>query len=228
MKNKLIHENTKIKQLNVIQFYANKKIMSRDYNKSNYIQNIFLKELKEIKNDYGLNIDSDKFKEICLYYIKSKLIENLTDLKNKNIFSNPVITQDGKTYEKDKINKSNNYVENKLVLEICRILKESGDELTFENFEKIKKLLFCKETGNYYKNPIVIELGINKGETIEDDNKIYGYKNEVIKNIIEDIRDLLDNDFFKFEAVETEELISNNMNNINNDNDLNISEFEEV
>ena len=88
MKNKLIHENTKIKQLNVIQFYANKKIMSRDYNKSNYIQNIFLKELKEIKNDYGLNIDSDKFKEICLYYIKSKLIENLTDLKNKNIFSN--------------------------------------------------------------------------------------------------------------------------------------------
>ena len=107
-------------------------------------------------------------------------------------------------------------------------MKESGDELSFENFEKIKKLLISKETGNFYINPIVIALGANKGETIEDDNKIYGYKNEVIKNIIEDIRDLLDNDFFKFEAVETEELISNNMNNINNDNDLNISEFEEV
>ena len=227
IKNKLMHENLKIKQLNVIQFYTNKKIMSRDYNKDNYIQNIFLKELKEIKNDYGLNIDSDKFKEISLYYIKSKLIENLTDLKTKNIFSNPVITQDGKSYEKENINKSSKYIENKLVLEICKILKKSGDKLSFENFEKIKKLLISKETGNFYENPIVIVSGKNKGETIEDNGKIFGYKNEVIKNIIEDIRELLDDDFFKFEAVETEELISNNTNNINN-NDLNISEFEEV
>ena len=41
MENKLIHENIKIKRLNVILFYANKGIMSKDYNKSNYIQNIF-------------------------------------------------------------------------------------------------------------------------------------------------------------------------------------------
>ena len=55
--NKLIHENIKIKQLNIIQFYYNKKIMSKDYNKDNYIHNIFLKELKGMKNDYGLNVD---------------------------------------------------------------------------------------------------------------------------------------------------------------------------
>ena len=47
--------------------YVNKEMVSRDYNKNNYIQSIFI---KEIKNKYGLNIDSDKFKEISLYYIK--------------------------------------------------------------------------------------------------------------------------------------------------------------
>ena len=74
--------------------------MSSDYNKDNCIQNIFLKELKEIKNDYGLNIDSNKFKEIALYYIKTKLIENLCDLKTKNIFSNPVVTKMEKLMKK--------------------------------------------------------------------------------------------------------------------------------
>ena len=110
IENKLIHENIKIKQLDVILFYAKKGIMSRVYNKDNYIQNIFLKALREIKNNYGLNIDSDKFKEISLYYIKSKLQVNLTDLKNKNIFSNPVITPEGKTYEKENINKFVKYI----------------------------------------------------------------------------------------------------------------------
>ena len=153
MENKINHELIKIKQLNVIQFYVNKEMVSRDYNKNKYFQSIFIKEIKEIKNKYGLNIDCDKFKEISLYYIKSKLMENLTDLKTKNIFSNPVITQDGKTYEKENINKSNNFIKNKLVLEICAILKESGDKLTYENFKNIKKLLINKETGNFYKNP---------------------------------------------------------------------------
>ena len=96
------------------------------------------------------------------------------------------------------MNKSNNYIENKLVLEIIKILKESGDKLTFENFQKIKKLLISKETGNYYKNPMVI-IEENKGETIEDtDSGISGYENKVIKNIIEDIKELLDDNFFKF------------------------------
>ena len=226
MENKLMHENIKIKQLNVILFYANKGIMSRDYNKSNYILNIFLNSLKEIKNNYGLNIDSEKFKEISLYYIKSKLKENLTDLKTKNIFSNPVMTQDGKTYEKENLHKSIKCIENKLILKRCKILKESGDELSFDNFEKIKKLLISKETGNFYKNPLVILSGVNKGKTMEDDNKIFGYKNKVIKNIIEDIRELLDDDFFIFEAVEADDIKINN--HINNNNDFNISDYEDV
>ena len=227
MENRLIHENIELKQLNVIQFYISKKFTSGNYDKNNYIKNYFFKELKEIKNNYGLNIDSDKFKEICLYYIRSKFIGNLTDSKTKNIFTNPVLKQDGKTYEKDNLNKSDNFIENKLVLEICKILKESGEKLTFEGFQKIKKLLISKETSNYYKNPIVIALGVNKGETIEDiDNVIFGYKNKVIKNIIEDIRELLDDDFFKFEIVENEEMISKTTNN--KTNAFNISEFEDV
>ena len=163
-----------------------------------------------------------------LYYIKSKLLENLTDLKTKNIFLNPVIIQDGKTYEKDNINKSDNYVENKLVLEICKILKESGEELTFENFQKIKELLINKETGNFYKNPIVKVLGINKGETFEDDNVIFGYSNIVIKNIIEDIRELLDDDFFKFQVFENDEIISDKNIITNNTNNFNIIRFKFV
>ena len=72
MENKLILENRKLKQLEVIQYYANKELNQGNFDNNNYIQTIFL---KEIKNNYGLNIDSNKFKEISLYYIKSKLIE---------------------------------------------------------------------------------------------------------------------------------------------------------
>ena len=48
---------------------------------------------------------------------------------------------------------------------------------------------------------------------------IYGYSNIVIKNIIEDIRELLEDDFFKFKIVESDEIISdinNNTNTFNN------------
>jgi hypothetical protein len=61
----------------------------------------------------------------------------------------------------------------------------------------------------FYKNPIVKTLGVNKGETFEDDNVIFGYKNKVIKNIIEDIRELLDDDFFNFEMLELKSKIFN-------------------
>ena len=76
--------------------------------------------------------------------------------------------------------------------------------------KKIKKLLISKKTDKYYKNPVVIISEENKGETIEDiDNENIGYKNKIIKNIIEDIRELLDDDFFKFEMNESDENISN-------------------
>ena len=41
IQDKLIHESIKIKQLNVIQFYAQRELKSGNYDKNNYIQNIF-------------------------------------------------------------------------------------------------------------------------------------------------------------------------------------------
>ena len=225
MENKLIHENIELKQLNVIQYYVHNKHSSGNYDKNNYIKNIALKELEEINYKYGVNIDSNKFKERCLYYISKKLTENLTDPETKEIFLKPVITQDGKTCEEKNLNNSNNYIENKLVLQICKILKESGEELTFDNFKIVKKLLISKETGKYYKNPVVVISGVNKGETIEDiDNENKGYQNKVIINIIEDIKELLDDDFFKFEMIETNGITTND----NNINAFNIIGFGDV
>ena len=217
-----------LKQLNVIEFYVKKEIATRSSDKNNYIKNNVLAELENIKYNYWLNVDSDKFKEIALYYIKSKLLENLIDSKTKNIFTIPVISPEGYTYEKDGLDESNDYIENKLVSEICKILKESEEKLNLENFKKIKILLTSKETADLYKNPIVTVSGENKGETIEDDNKVFGYTNIVIKNIIEDIRELLDDDFFNFEMVESDEIISEKNGIANNNSELNIFGFEEV
>ena len=88
--------------------------------------------------------------------------------------------------------------------------------------------MISKETGNYYKNPIVIVLGVNKGETIENNNMVFGYKNKVIKNIIEDIKELLDDNIYKFEIVESDEIISDKNCVANNNSDFNIIGFEEV
>ena len=184
MEDRLIQENIELKQLNVIQYYIHKEIKPGNYDKNKYIKNIFLKELENIKSKYGLIIDSNKFIEIALYNIQSKLTENLTDAKTNKIFSNPIIKPDGKTYE-NTLNKSNDYIENKLVLKICNILKESKGKLKFDDIKKIKKLLISNEAGNYYKKPIVIISGKNKGETIEDIDEVnIGIKNKVIKNII--------------------------------------------
>ena len=66
---------------------------------------------------------------------------------------------------------------------------------------------------------------MNKGETIEDiDNENKGYQNKVIINIIEDIKELLDDDFFKFEMIETNGITTND----NNINPFNIIGFGDV
>ena len=71
----------------------------------------------------------------------------------------------------------------------------------------------------------MIISGVNIGETIEDiDNENKGYKNKVIKNIIEDIRELLDDDFFKYEIILPNEITTNN----NNDNGFTITGFGDV
>ena len=228
MENKIINENKELKQLKIFQFYA-KKLTPENQVKNNDPKVIAKKELlDELNDNYSLIVDSNKFKEIALFYIKSKLTEILTDSKTHNIFSKPVIDQDGKTYEEKNLNKSSNYVENKLVLELCKILKENEGDLSFDNFQKIKKLLISQETGKYYKNPVVIISGKDIGETIEDiDNENNGYKNTIIKNIIEDIRELLDDDFFKFEINDNNEITTND-NNINNFNGFTITGFGDV
>ena len=225
MEDKFISENKEMKQLSVIQYYANKKYPSANNDKNKLIKDVVSKELEKLRDGYGINIDSNKFNEKCLYYVTKKLTENLKDSKTNDIFSKPVITQDGKTFEGKNLSKSKNHIENKLVSELCKILKENEGDLTFDNFQKIKKLLISKETGKYYKNPVVIISGENKGETIEDiDNENNGYKNIIIKNIIGDIRELLDDDFFKFEISDNNEITTND----NNFNGFNIIGFGDV
>ena len=100
MENKIIRENKELKQLKIFQFYAN-KFTPENQDKNNDPKVIAKKELlHELEDNYALIIDSNKFKEIALFYIKSKLIENLTDSKTNDIFSKPVITQDGKHMRK--------------------------------------------------------------------------------------------------------------------------------
>ena len=63
------------------------------------------------------------------------------------------------------------------------------------------------------------------GETIEYiDNENNGIKNIIIKNIIGDIRELLDDDFFKFEINDNNEITTND----NNFNGFNIIGFGDV
>ena len=196
-KGKILKRNKEIydtNQINAICYYLKneKKFFPEDNDKYD-IKNIYL---EEISVKFGLNIDSDKFKEITLYYIKQKLKEHLTDSKTSEIFLKPVITKDGKTYEEKYVNKSYDYRQNKLVLELCTILKQSEIELKFDNYEKIRNLLKSKETERFFKNPMVI----SSGETIEvneDAYEILEYKNLIIINIIEDIRELLEDKFLK-------------------------------
>ena len=107
MEDKFISENKEMKQLSVIQYYANKKYHSADYDKDNFIKKIVSKELEELRDGFGIDIDSNKFKEKCLYYITKKLTENLTDSETKEIFLKPVMDQDGKTFEGKNLTVSN-------------------------------------------------------------------------------------------------------------------------
>ena len=69
MENKIIRENIELKQLNIFQFCTKNKLTSENHDKNNYFKNFDFKELKQINDNYWLNIDSNKFKEIALFYI---------------------------------------------------------------------------------------------------------------------------------------------------------------
>lgn len=205
LENKLILRNIEKKQMQIIEFYLRKEKPKEFNNKTSLKILLF----KEINDKYGLYLDRDKFIKISLNYIESKLTKHLTNPKNLKLFSYPVISREGITFEGKNINQGNDLIENKLVAKLCEIIKKNKNNLKMKDFNIIKQLLKNDKTNFIYINPVVVSSGINKGETIEGNN--YGnivYKNIVIKNIINDIKELLDDNFFKFEGLKFENLKS--------------------
>ena len=75
------------------------------------------------------------------------------------------------------------------------------------DFNIIKQLLKNNKTNSYYNNPVVISNGNHIGEKIEGDNlDNQNYKNLVIKNIINELKDYFDDNFFKFNGLEIEDM----------------------
>ena len=117
-----------------------------------------------------------------------------------------MIQKDGITLERANVIQGNEFVENKLVSKIIEILNKKKD---FEmiDFITIKILLKNVKTNNFYDNPVVISNGNNIGETIESNNNdIQNYKNLLIKNIINDLRDLFEDNFFDFQGLDNEDM----------------------
>ena len=221
---KLLPKNIEEKQLKIIEFYLRKKL-NKEFNLN--LTSIKNKLLEEINHQFGLFVDSESFQKIALYYIKSKLTDHLTDQNDFKIFSNPVISIDGITFDESNLIPGINFIENKLVSKICEIINNTNDSFTMEDFNKIKDLLKSKQTNNYYINPIVISSGANAGETIEGNNN-QNYKNTVIIKIINDIKELLQDEFFNFEGINISEEVKvkeNHKNNENKDERVNINDI---
>ena len=200
--------NVENKKIEVILWYVKKK-----YNKS-YPPDIIYQILTiEMKEKFKININnSSKIKEIFLFYIKEKFIECLTCPLTADIFLNPVTTPEGQTFDKNYLLKElektgknpltrsplneNHLVENKLVRDLCEILKFNLNNFEMKSFKEMKNLLINKNTKKFYSNPYVINVGINKGETTDEFVfKNPNYSNRVILNIIEQFKEILDDDF---------------------------------
>ena len=98
--------------------------------------------------------------------------------------------------------------ENKLVFDICIILKENK-KLEMNNFKQIKKLLLNEEE-KFYENPVVNMNGIT-----EEGKPNELYQNLVIKNVIKEIK-IFDDEFF-----ENKDIYNFNKSR-NKDNDIEI------
>ena len=202
----LLKKNEEL-QMKAIEFYL-KVEKAKDFKSDNNKSFLKILLLKEINEKYGLFLDSESFKKIGLYYIKSRLTEHLTNKKNLNskLLSEPVIQKNGITLERSNAIQGNKFVENKLVSKIIEILKKNKD-LEMIDFITIKTLLKNAKTNNFYDNPVVISKGKNIGETIESNNYDNpNYKNLIIKNIINDLRDLFEDDFFDFQGLDNEDM----------------------
>ena len=165
----------------------------------------------------GFEIDKSKYEEIILNYIKQRIFGYLYCPITGQMFSNPYITPDGQTFDKLAILKqikqkgvnpitNNNLtqddlIENKLVLDICEIIKLNMDYFNIQHFKEIKKLLKSKITKEFYKFPYVISQGNDKGCTKEQYSFVNKekYPNLVIMYMIKQNSEIFDDNFLKLD-----------------------------
>ena len=228
LKKRRVSYNIEDKKIEVILWYVEKT-----YNKKFSPDIIYKYFLEEIKNNFSQIIDTNQFEKIFLSYIKEKFEECLKCPITFDIFKNPVITPEGQTYDNYEIIKvlekqgvnplskkeltEEQLINNILVKKLCVIITENKDELTKNNFNKIKKFLINPENKKFYSNPVVIKEGDKKGETEEGIGLIKEYSNKVILNIIEQNKEILSDEFF-------EDKNENNINNKNNGINLNYNQ----
>jgi len=240
--NKRYYMISKIKEINKAKYQNIKIDIVCNYLKSKYETNItkdllFNKLLSKIKGECGLYFDKNKYEEIIIDYIKERISLYFKCPLTNQIFSNPYISPEGQTFDKNAILKIiqqngrnpitknkleiNELYENKLVLDIAEILNLNYDYFSIKAFEEIKKLLISKETNKYFENPIV-NINTNSQGTTREGSKIEinaKYQNLIIKNFIEQNREILDDNFLKlnFDISDNNNIVINNNNNINNE-----------
>ena len=165
----------------------------------------------------GFMINKEKYEEIILDYIKKRIFSYLFCPITGQMFSNPYITPDGQTFDRlaiiNQIKKNgvnpitknilsqDDLIENKLVLDICEIVKLNDEYFNIQHFQEIKKLLKSQITKEYYNFPYVISQGSEKGYTKEKYrfSKEEKYPNLIIMNMIKQNTGILDDNFLKFD-----------------------------
>jgi len=192
-------------------FFLIKCYVKQKYNKQ--ITSEEMKELliKEINKEFKENIQLKNIKKIAIIYIKEKLEEYLTCPISNDIFSNPYIAPEGQTFdrmkiyeflEKNKLNpitrnplKKEQLKLNKKVLDLVELYKTNQHNFDEKACSYLKFLLKNNKNNKYYENPIVLSSGSGEdiGKTIEEKSKkSKKYKNIIIKSLIEDLKDILD------------------------------------
>ena len=215
-RNKLMYNK---KQIEVVLFYLEKRKVVKNNEIWKYYPEKLL--LSELEDNYGLTMNQQKFEEITFYYIKTKLTQILSDQRTSQLFIKPVINKEGKTFEGNNQNLSEDCINNNLVKKICDILRKG--EFGKKELNEIKNSLFY--LGKLLENPVVSEGVRNKGNTIEDPDK-KNYKNNIIIDVISIIRDFFEDEYFNIGHLITNTEINEEENNqetlnLNNNNKAN-------
>ena len=230
------------KKIEIICQYIKEK-----YNINISNETLLKKFFLEINNKCdGFIINKNKYEEIVLDYIKQKIFSYLYCPITRQMFSNPYITPDGQTFDKlailrqikkngvnpitNNILNQDDLIENKLVLDICEIIKLNSDYFNIQHFGEIKKLLKSKITKDFYKFPYVISQGNDKGCTKEQYSFLNKekYPNLVIMNMIKQNSDIFDDNFLKFDLeIDYENILKIKQNALKNEEPNEIKEEKE-